>query len=862
MFNLKNIILTGCITMTLGNAPCSVRNYFTPVPVQSPAFDQMFELTFKHFDITNENEDFKLYEVSDQESLEANVAHYMSDIIKNKWFLGNDGPILNEKLEKKFTLEWIKDSVAFLWRTQGFFTPLDSFNPQSDGTSQAERGLKKFAFWDKSDEKVAAVAVRKLIVKPLVAKMFKPFDPYRPLVEVARKMKAIEGMQPQINDMERRIRLMQAVDGPVVERTVKYIDREINAPPVTGTTNYVKEDFPNETKVDKQKNPARRLQPLVEVARKFKAIEGMQPQIWDMERRIRVMQYVEPVLDDAITLLKKTVNVGGMGRRRRLKRLDDGQPLVEVARKMKAIEGMQPQINDMERRIGYLHAAEPVLEDAIKSLQQVVDVRGMGHRRLGASKEYLEMPAIQVARKMKDIEGMQPQINDMERRLGIMQSVIPVLEDAAKTLRAIITPFPPKETGVDDWGRKNADKPHFQAVSLKNKRALRQQLSHSEKITLAKEISPKIHKLLAAHHNVLKSTPSKALEFPDEIAVIIPETTTRIPMKECTEDNDPEFCFVIGTKLADSVTAKTLNKPEAPVNYIRQKGVDYPLDKCPIDIASKYWIKYPWKRTSDLMRLIQHYQDAINDMERRLQDMQSFEPLLENAIKTLQKVVDVRGMGRRRLLDKKMLMSEKIGLLLSGLDAAGLSVTDQALLKCEPAYPNVLTVPLRRRLDGEFFDREAFFKKWHDAENPTPGYVYVLPDRFKEDTDWVAWYKERFPGKPLPDDFLERIEREILDLPYIKGKDIDEDGLDKDGNRYKFDLSDDNSKLYVDEDPDAKYDEPPVLMDLYCKMRALERMQTVVNDLERRLGLMQSVEPVLENAIKTMQKVVDVRGMG
>ena len=35
-----------------------------------------------------------------------------------------------------------------------------------------------------------------------------------------------------------------------------------------------------------------------------------------------------------------------------LKRLDDGQPLVEVARKMKAIEGMQPQINDMERRLG------------------------------------------------------------------------------------------------------------------------------------------------------------------------------------------------------------------------------------------------------------------------------------------------------------------------------------------------------------------------------------------------------------------------------------------------------------------------------------------------------------------------------
>jgi hypothetical protein len=31
---------------------------------------------------------------------------------------------------------------------------------------------------------------------------------------------------------------------------------------------------------------------------------------------------------------------------------------------------------------------------------------------------------------------------------------------------------------------------------------------------------------------------------------------------------------------------------------------------------------------------------------------------------------------------------------------------------------------------------------------------------------------------------------------------------------------------------------------------------------ETSVGIMQSVEPVLENAIKTLQKVVDVRGMG
>merc|ERR1719476_888366 len=63
-----------------------------------------------------------------------------------------------------------------------------------------------------------------------------------------------------------------------------------------------------------------------------------------------------------------------------LKILDDGQPLVEVARKMKAIEGMQPQINDMERRLGIMQSVEPVLENAIKTLQKVVDVRGMGKK--------------------------------------------------------------------------------------------------------------------------------------------------------------------------------------------------------------------------------------------------------------------------------------------------------------------------------------------------------------------------------------------------------------------------------------------------------------------------------------------------
>merc|ERR1711967_224899 len=65
-----------------------------------------------------------------------------------------------------------------------------------------------------------------------------------------------------------------------------------------------------------------------------------------------------------------------------------------VARKMKAIEGMQPQINDMERRLGIMQSVEPVLENAIKTLQKVVDVRGMG-----------KAAAIQIADEVDDKEA-------------------------------------------------------------------------------------------------------------------------------------------------------------------------------------------------------------------------------------------------------------------------------------------------------------------------------------------------------------------------------------------------------------------------------------------------------------------------
>ena len=58
-----------------------------------------------------------------------------------------------------------------------------------------------------------------------------------------------------------------------------------------------------------------------------------------------------------------------------LERLDDGQPLVSVARKMKVIVAMIPQIQDMERRLGILQTVEPILEQALTMLRKVLDFR-------------------------------------------------------------------------------------------------------------------------------------------------------------------------------------------------------------------------------------------------------------------------------------------------------------------------------------------------------------------------------------------------------------------------------------------------------------------------------------------------------
>ena len=62
----------------------------------------------------------------------------------------------------------------------------------------------------------------------------------------------------------------------------------------------------------------------------MKAIEGMQPQLIAMERRLGITQSMKQIISNPDKLNQNYLIA------RILKRLDDGQPLVKVARKMKA----------------------------------------------------------------------------------------------------------------------------------------------------------------------------------------------------------------------------------------------------------------------------------------------------------------------------------------------------------------------------------------------------------------------------------------------------------------------------------------------------------------------------------------------
>ena len=58
-----------------------------------------------------------------------------------------------------------------------------------------------------------------------------------------------------------------------------------------------------------------------------------------------------------------------------LKRLDDTQPLVNVFSKMQSLAKMMPAVQDFERRLGILHEVEPIIENAVKTLNKAIDLK-------------------------------------------------------------------------------------------------------------------------------------------------------------------------------------------------------------------------------------------------------------------------------------------------------------------------------------------------------------------------------------------------------------------------------------------------------------------------------------------------------
>ena len=50
------------------------------------------------------------------------------------------------------------------------------------------------------------------------------------------------------------------------------------------------------------------------------------------------------------------------------------------------------------------------------------------------------------------------------------------------------------------------------------------------------------------------------------------------------------------------------------------------------------------------------------------------------------------------------------------------------------------------------------------------------------------------------------------------------------------------------------------MVNVFSKMQSLSKMMPAVQDFERRLGILHQVEPIIEQAVKTLEKVIDLKG--
>ena len=56
-----------------------------------------------------------------------------------------------------------------------------------------------------------------------------------------------------------------------------------------------------------------------------------------------------------------------------------------------------------------------------------------------------------------------------------------------------------------------------------------------------------------------------------------------------------------------------------------------------------------------------------------------------------------------------------------------------------------------------------------------------------------------------------------------------------------------------------RLDDSQPLINVFSKMQSLSKMMPAVQDFERRLGILKQVEPIIENAVKTLTKAIDLK---
>ena len=374
-------------------------------------------------------------------------------------------------------------------------------------------------------------------------------------------------------------------------------------------------------------------------------------------------------------------------------------------------------------------------------------------------------PLIEVARKMKAIEGMQPQINDMERRMGIMQSIELTLALSIHELCKIVGSTDQKKSEVFEWSdlggqlkQNNRYNPCGGDECCEAELELRAiQNSPFEK-------DKEKQKTIKHFQHVMELSVKDLAEAAGNDGFCVEGNWCKTFEHDLSHPS--EYGYRPSRRLKHSHRSKKLHS--------NPKSTLEDSTKAKYVLTDAGTTKYVLTDAGTKMDAIHDMRKNVAKIEQQVARMSVLEPTLENIIKTLQKVVDVRGMGRRRLIQTPGPLAnvrKHLHTLKVSSDSVRPDVSDYNKFsdECKRAKGQHITQKLR-----------STHKNLGDPEHSDHG----------------------------------------SELPYNC-----------------------------------------VLIEVYNKMKAIEGKQPQINDLERRLGILQSVEPVLENAFKTLQKVVDERGM-